>query len=104
MFDLLLTADVSKKKLLQRPPYSVALFSVDQVKKLTTYAVNTWVWIIIKFHYLSVLSRSMHQWPVTGADENRIGYFTLLCSEKLATFSEIEVVKERFFQTVGYST
>ncbi|KAJ7374048.1 hypothetical protein OS493_009378 [Desmophyllum pertusum] len=26
----------------KRPPYSVALFSVDQVKKLTTYAVNTY--------------------------------------------------------------
>jgi len=26
----------------KRPPYSVALFSVDQVKKLTTYTVNTY--------------------------------------------------------------
>lgn len=26
----------------KRPPYSVALFSVDQVKKLTSYAVNTY--------------------------------------------------------------
>lgn len=27
---------------IKRPPYSVALFSVDQVKKLTSYAVNTY--------------------------------------------------------------
>ena len=31
----------------QRPPYSVALFSVDQVKKLTTYAVNTYVKLVL---------------------------------------------------------